>query len=220
MANQTFSLSANTVKIVSANETTLAGLKGDAKMVTEQTNATKLATYAELISAISGIGLTEKGNLPPTISKRIKQDLISGDCGCKDATAKKYLENSVGAKFKFGFGANITPTAVLAVFSDQGITSEAKLAKAVSPDDGKTAAEILAEKVIGKWSTKKENGKVVQGDKWKDGLTDAELVDFFDALRKLEAERATYHANADAAKEAGKAVEKDNDTVNDVVANF
>ena len=60
----------------------------------------------------------------------------------------------------------------------------------------------------------------MQGDKWKDGLTDAELVDFFDALRKLEAERATYHANADAAKEAGKAVEKDNDTVNDVVANF
>ena len=137
--------------------------------------------------------------------------------GCKDATAKKYLENSVAAKRKFGFGDNTTPTAVMALFNDQGITSEAKLAKAVSPDDGKTAAEILAEKVIGKWSTKKENGKVVQGDKWKDGLTDAELVDFFDALRILEAERATYHANADAAKEAGKAVKKENDTVNDVV---
>ncbi len=216
MANQTFSLSANTVSTVAANEGTLSGLKGDAKMVTEQVNATKLATYAELISAISGIALTDKGNLPRSISKTVNGDLTT-DGGCKDATAKKYLENSVAAKRKFGFGDNTTPTAVMALFNDQGITSEAKLAKAVSPDDGKTAAEILAEKVIGKWSTKKENGKVVQGDKWKDGLTDAELVDFFDALRILEAERATYHANADAAKEAGKAVEKENDTVNDVV---
>ena len=216
MANQTFSLSANTVSTVAANEGTLSGLKGDANMVTEQVNATKLATYAELISAISGIALTDKGNLPRSISKTVNGDLTT-DGGCKDATAKKYLENSVAAKRKFGFGDNTTPTAVLAVFSDQGITSEAKLAKAVSPDDGKTAAEKLAEKVIGKWSTKKENGKVVQGDKWKDGLTDQELVEFFDALRKLEAERTTYHANADAAKEAGKAVKKENDTVNDVV---
>jgi len=68
MANQTFSLSANTVSTVASNEVTLAGLKGDAKQVTEQVNATKLATYAELISAISGISLT-KGNLPRTISK-------------------------------------------------------------------------------------------------------------------------------------------------------
>ena len=53
MANQAFSLSANTVSTVATNEGTIAGLKGDAKMVTEQVNATKLATYAELISAIS-----------------------------------------------------------------------------------------------------------------------------------------------------------------------
>ena len=219
MANQTFSLSDNTVSIVAANETALEGLKGDAKQVTEQVNATKLATYAELISAISGINLTGNGNLPRTISKRVREDLTT-DGGCKDATAKKYLENSVGAKRQFGLGDNTTPTAVLAVFADQGITSEAKLAKAVSGEAEKSAALILAEKVMGKWSTKKENGKAVKGDKFKDGLTDEELVEFFDELRKLEAERTKYHANADAAKEAGKAVEKDNDTVNDVVANF
>ena len=219
MANQTFSLSDNTVSIVSANETTLAGLKGDAKQVTEQVNTTKLASYAELISAISSVTLT-KGNLPRTISKTVRHDLTT-DGGCRDAVAKKYIENSVAAKRKFGFGDNTTPTAVLAVFSDQGITSEAKLAKAVSGEDNKSAALILAEKVIGKWSNKKDdNGNVVQGDKWKDGLDDKELAVFFDELRKLEAERTEYHANADAAKEAGKAVEKDNDTVNDVVANF
>ena len=219
MANQTFSLSANTVSTVASNEVTLAGLKGDAKQVTEQVNATKLATYAELISAISGVTLT-KGNLPRTISKTVRHDLTT-DCGCKDAVAKKYLENSVGAKREFDFGANTTPTAVLAVFADKGITSEAKLAKAVSGEAEKSAAVILAEKVMGKWSSKKDdNGKVVKGDKFKDGLKDEELVEFFDELRKLEAERTEYHANADAAKEAGKAVEKDNDTVNDVVANF
>tara|TARA_R100000149_G_scaffold65796_1_gene41534 strand:+ start:170 stop:829 length:660 start_codon:yes stop_codon:yes gene_type:complete len=219
MANQTFSLSANTVSTVASNEVTLAGLKGDAKQVTEQVNATKLATYAELISAISGVTLT-KGNLPRTISKTVRHDLTT-DGGCKDAVAKKYLENSVGAKREFDFGANTTPTAVLAVFADKGITSEAKLAKAVSGEAEKSAAVILAEKVMGKWSSKKDdNGKVVKGDKFKDGLKDEELVEFFDELRKLEAERTEYHANADAAKEAGKAVEKDNDTVNDVVANF
>ena len=220
MANQTFSLSTNTVSTVAANEGTLSGLKGDAKMVTEQVNATKLATYAELISAISGIALTDKGNLPRSISKTVNGDLTT-DGGCKDATAKKYLENSVAAKRKFGFGDNTTPTAVLAVFSDQGITSEAKLAKAVSGEADKSAALILAEKVIGKWSTSKDdNGNAVQGDKWKDGLDDEELAVFFDELRKLEAERTEYHANADAAKEAGKAVEKDNETVNDVVDQF
>jgi hypothetical protein len=219
MANQTFSLSDNIVSIVASNEVTIAGLKGDAKQVTEQVNATKLATYAELISAISGVTLT-KGNLPRTISKTVKKRLTTGG-GCRDAVAKKYIENSVGAKRQFGFGDNTTPTAVLAVFADQGITSEAKLAKAVSGEADKSAAKILAEKVMGKWSTSKDdNGNVVQGKKFKDGLTDEELVEFFDELRKLEAERTEYHANADAAKEAGKAVEKDNDTVNDVVANF
>ena len=219
MANQTFSLSEATVKTISSNETTIKGLKGDAKQVTEQVNATKLSTYAELISAISGVTLTN-GNLPRTISKRVREDLTT-DGGCKDAVAKKYLENSVGAKRQFDFGANTTPTAVLAVFADQGITSEAKLAKAVSGEAEKSAAVILSEKVMGKWSTKKDDkGKAVKGDKFKDGLKDEELVEFFDELRKLEAERTEYHANADAAKKAGKAVEKDNDTVNDVVANF
>ena len=166
MANQTFSLSDNTGSIVASNEVTIAGLKGDAKQVTEQVNATKLSTYAELISAISGVTLT-KGNLPRTISKTVKDKLTTGG-GCKDAVAKKYIENSVGAKRQFGFGDNTTPTAVLAVFADQGITSEAKLAKAVSGEADKSAAKILAEKVMGKWSTSKDdNGNVVQGKKFK-----------------------------------------------------
>jgi len=218
MANQTFSLSDNTVSIVSANETTLAGLKGDAKQVTEQVNATKLSTYAELISAISGVTLT-KGNLPRTISKTVRHDLTT-DGGCKDAVAKKYIENSVGAKRQFGFGDNTTPTAVLAVFADQGITSEAKLAKAVSGEADKSAALILAEKVMGKWSTKKDdNGNVVQGDKFKDGLDDEELAVFFDELNALQAARNNYR-NDQAAKAAQAAVEKENETVNDVVDQF
>ena len=93
MANQTFSLSANTVSTVAANEGTLSGLKGDAKMVTEQVNATKLATYAELISAISGIALTDKGNLPRSISKTVNGDLTTRG-GCKDATARPIPDRS------------------------------------------------------------------------------------------------------------------------------
>jgi len=218
MATQTFSLSANTVSTVASNEVTLAGLKGDAKQVTEQVNATKLATYAELISAISGVTLT-KGNLPRTISKTVRHDLTT-DGGCKDAVAKKYIENSVGAKRQFGFGDNTTPTAVLAVFADQGITSEAKLAKAVSGEAEKSAALILAEKVMGKWSSKKDdNGNVVQGDKFKDGLDDEQLAVFFDELNALQAARNNYHAS-EAAKAAQAAVEKENETVNDVVDQF
>ena len=215
MANQTFSLSTQAVTTIAANQTTIKGLKGDAKMVTEQVNATKLATYAELISAISGISLT-KGNLPRTISKTVKDKLTTGG-GCKDAVAKKYIENSVGAKRQFGFGDNTTPTAVMAVFNDQGITSEAKLAKAVSGEGEKSAALILAEKVMGKWSTSKDdNGNVVQGKKFKDGLDDKELALFFDKMNALQAARNNYHAS-EAAKAAQEAVEKDNDTVNDVV---
>ena len=218
MANQTFSLSTQAVTTIAANQTTIKGLKGDAKMVTEQVNATKLATYAELISAISGITLT-KGNLPRTISKRVREDLTT-DGNCQDAVAKKYLENSVGAKRQFGFGDNTTPTAVMAVFNDQGITSEAKLAKAVSGEGEKSAALILAEKVMGKWSTSKDdNGNVVQGKKFKDGLDDKELALFFDKMNALQAARNNYHAS-EAAKAAQEAVEKENDTVNDVVDQF
>jgi hypothetical protein len=126
----------------------------------------------------------------------------------------------VAAKREFGFGDNTTPTAVMAVFSDQGITSEAKLAKAVSGEADKSAALILAEKVMGKWSNKKDdNGNVVQGNKWKDGLDDEELAVFFDEMNALQAARNNYHAS-EAAKAAQEAVEKENDTVNDVVDQF
>ena len=73
---------------------------------------------------------------------------------------------------------------------------------------------------MGKWSNKKDdNGNVVQGDKWKDGLDDEELAVFFDEMNALQAARNNYHAS-EAAKAAQEAVEKENDTVNDVVDQF
>ena len=73
---------------------------------------------------------------------------------------------------------------------------------------------------MGKWSTSKDdNGNVVQGKKFKDGLDDEELAVFFDELHALQAARNNYH-NDQAAKAAQAAVEKENETVNDVVDQF
>ena len=97
------------------------------------------------------------------------------------------------------------------------IDSENKLAKAVKGESDKSKAQRLAEQVVGKFSTKKdENGKQVQGDVFKDGLDDDELDEFQNVMRELMAARKAYRDSA-AAKAAEAEAANENNTVDAAV---
>lgn len=182
-----------------------------------------MSAYGEVIASIAHVKLV-KGNLPRATSKALKSALIE-HAGVKEATAKRYLENSVGAVrlIKDSIGdipTQYTPDAVVADLKAMEIDSENKLAKAVKGEPDKSKAQRLAEQVVGKFSNKKdENGKRVQGDVFKDGLTDDELDEFNNAMRELMAARTAYR-NSEAAKAAEAAAADENVTVDSAVAEF
>jgi len=197
-----FILADTTINVINAAEAQIAGLKADNKANNEAANDQKIGAYCELVASIAPIKLV-KGNLPRAVSKALRAALLE-EAGLKEATAKRYIENSVGAirLFELSGMDNATPDMVREFLDDAGIDSENKLAKAIKGESEKSKAQMLAEQVVGKWSSAKDdNGKVVQGNVFKDGLSDEDLDEFQIAMRELMAARQAYR-NSDAAKAA------------------
>jgi len=218
MAKNSFILADATVDHIAKAEASISSLKADNKANNEVANEQKIGAYCELIASLASVKLV-KGKLPRAISKQVKEALLGA---CKEATAKRYLENSVGALRLFSdeLSSQATPSLVKELFDDprNDITSENKLAKLVSGEAEKSKAQRLAESVVGKWSTKKDDaGRSVQGDVFKDGLSDEELDEFQNAFRELMAAREAYR-NAKAAKDAEAAAAEENGDVDAVVA--
>ena len=188
--------------MINAAEAQIAGLKADNKANNQAANDQKIGAYCELIASLAPVKLV-KGNLPRAVSKALRVALLE-EAGLKEATAKRYVENSVGAirMFELSGMDNATPEMVREFFDDSGIDSENKLAKAIKGEAEKSKAQMLAEQVVGKWSSAKDdNGKVVQGNVFKDGLSDDDLEEFQIAMRELMAARQAYR-NSAAAKAA------------------
>ena len=197
-----FILNDTTINVINAAEAQIAGLKADNKANNEAANDQKIGAYCELIASLAPVKLV-KGNLPRAVSKALRVALLE-EAGLKEATAKRYVENSVGAirMFELSGMDNATPDMVREFFDDSGIDSENKLAKAIKGEAEKSKAQMLAEQVVGKWSSAKDdNGKVVQGNVFKDGLADDDLEEFQIAMRELMAARQAYR-NSAAAKAA------------------
>jgi len=133
----------------------------------------------------------------------------------KKAVIKKYRENSVKARVKFGIhGDNITPDMVREIFADNEIDSEAKLAKAVKADKEKSKAEKLAEAVYGGFKLAvNEDGVTVETDKFVEGLSDDDIEEFLDHCAEMKAAREAARV---AAADAASAQADENDTVNAV----
>lgn len=215
-----FQVSDNSINVVFKAEQNIADLKGQNRDNNEAANAHKMGAYGEVIASIAHVKLV-KGNLPRAVSKTLRNALLE-EAGLKEATVKRYIENSVGAvrliKEKIGdIPSQYTAAAVVTDLASMEIDSENKLAKAVKGDSDKSKAQRLAEQVVGKFSTKKdENGKQVQGDVFKDGLDDEELDEFQNIMRELMAARQAYR-NTVAAKEAEAAAANDNNDVDAAV---
>ena len=197
-----FILADTTINVINAAEAQIAGLKADNKANNQAANDQKIGAYCELIASLAPVKLV-KGNLPRAVSKALRVALLE-EAGLKEATAKRYVENSVGAirMFELSGMDNATPDMVREFFDDSGIDSENKLAKAIKGEAEKSKAQMLAEQVVGKWSSAKDdNGKVVQGNVFKDGLSDDDLEEFQIAMHELMAARQAYR-NSAAAKAA------------------
>jgi hypothetical protein len=215
-----FIIADTTINVINAAEAQIAGLKADNKANNEAANAQKISAYCELIATLAPVKLV-KGNLPRAVSKTLRAALLE-EAGLKEATAKRYIENSVGAIRLFDLSGmdNATPQMVREFLDTSGIDSENKLAKAVKGETEKSKAQMLAEQVVGKWSTAKDDdGKIVQGNVFKDGLSDEELDEFQNVMRELMAARQAYR-NSDAAKAAQAGADRENETVDAAVAAF
>ena len=221
--SKTFTVSETAINNIYNAEQEIGKLKGVNKENNAAANGHKMAAYGEVIASIAHVKLT-KGNLPKAERKTLNSALTE-QAGIKDAAAKRYRENSVGAlrlirDFIGDIPTQYTPDAVVADLKAMEIDSENKLAKAISGEASKSKAQRLAEQVVGKWSTKKlEDGRKVQSDVFKDGLDDDELDEFENAMRELMAVRTAYR-NAEAAKAAEAAAADENETVDATVAEF
>jgi len=220
MTAKDFIVSDAAINVVYKAEKEIAVLKGQNRDNNQAANGYKMSAYGEVIASIAHVKLV-KGNLPRAVSKQLRNALLE-EAGLKEATVKRYVENSVGAvrliREKIGeIPSQYTGSAVVSDLAALDIDSENKLAKAVKGEVDKSAAQRLAEQVVGKFSTKKdENGKQVQGDVFKDGLSDEELDDFQNIMRELMAARQAYR-DSDAAKAAQSAAADENDTVDAAV---
>tara|TARA_R100001460_G_scaffold49940_1_gene88261 strand:- start:307 stop:1002 length:696 start_codon:yes stop_codon:yes gene_type:complete len=221
--SKTFTVSDTAINNVYSAEQEIASLKGVNKDNNVAANSAKMSAYGEVIAAIAQVKLV-KGNLPRANSKILKSALVE-QAGVKEATAKRYLENSVGAvrllKDHFAeIPTQYTPDAIVKDLATLEIDSENKLAKAVKGEPDKSKAQRLAEQVVGKFSSKKDDkGNRVQGDVFKDGLTDEELDEFENAMRELKAARTAYR-NSEAAKAAEAEAAEENVAVDSTVAEF
>ena len=217
MTKSTFTVSDATINKVTQVEADVAVLKCNNKANNQEANSHKMSAYGEIIASIAQVKLT-KGNLPRSVSKEL-YTALQDQVGVKYQTAKRYVENSVGAvrliKRVIGdIPTQYTGDAVVADLATLEIDSENKLAKAVNGGADKSKAQRLAEQVVGKFSTKKnDQGEKEQGDVFKDGLTDEELDDFNDFVRELMAARQAYR-NTKAAKEAEAQAAQENVEVN------
>ena len=220
MTANEFTVTETAINTVYKAEQNITDLKGQNRENNDAANAHKMGAYGEVIASIAHVKLV-KGNLPRAVSKKLRAALLE-EAGLKEATVKRYVENSVGAvrliKDKIGdIPSQYTGAAVVTDLAAMDIDSENKLAKAVKGDASKSKAQRLAEQVVGKFSTKKdENGKQVQGDVFKDGLDDDELDDFQNIMRELLAARKAYR-DTEAAKAAEAAAANENDTVDAAV---
>lgn len=195
-------------------EKSIVSLKDANKENSAVANVRKIEAYSVLIASLAGQKLV-KGNLPRAVSKQLWSGLTQ-DAGVKEATAKRYIDNSVGALRELNIPSQATPTLVKDILLSENIDSENKLAKLVSGDADKDRMKELAETLIGKFTTRKdENGNRVEGVFKASKFEQEDWDRFEDYVREFKAARA---AAADAAAVAKAKEQAANDEANEVFA--
>ena len=208
MSNQ---INADVFATVKSLEGAITALREVAKENGAEANSRKLDAYAEVIASISGIKLV-KGNLPRAIGNQLREGLL--EAGLKEALVKRYTENSVGALRVLNIPTQATPDLVKEILETENIASENQLAKRINGEAEKDKVAGLAEALIGKFTTRKdEDGNRIKGVFKASDLEQADWDRFEDLVRELKAARA---AASDAAAHAAAQQAAVNNAANEV----
>jgi hypothetical protein len=208
MSNQ---INADVFATMQTLEDSISALRGDAKLSQEEANGKKILAYSELIAGISGIKLV-KGNLPRAIGNQVREGLLAA--GIKEALVKRYMENSVGALRVLDIPTQATADLVAEILATENISSENQLTKRVNGEAEKDKVAALAEALVGKFTTRKdEDGNRIKGVFKASDLEQADWDRFEDLVRELKAARA---AASDAAAHAAAQQAAVNDAANEV----
>jgi len=194
------SINADVFATVKSLEGAISALREVAKENGAEANGKKLDAYAEIIASISGIKLV-KGNLPRAVGNQLRDGLL--EAGIKEALVKRYTENSVGALRALDIPSQATPDLVKEILETENILSENQLAKRISGEAEKDKVAGLAEALVGKFTTRKDqDGNRVKGVFKPSDLEQADWDRFEDLVRELKAARvAAADAGAIAAAE-------------------
>lgn len=197
MSNQ---INADVFATVKSLEGAISALREVAKDSGAEANGKKLDAYSEIISSISGIKLV-KGNLPRAIGNQLREGLL--EAGLKEALVKRYTENSVGALRVLDIPSQATPDLVKEILETENIASENQLAKRINGEAEKDKVAGLAEALVGKFTSRKDDqGNRVKGVFKPSDLEQADWDRFEDLVRELKAARvAAADAGAIAAAE-------------------
>jgi hypothetical protein len=197
MSNQ---INADVFATVKTLEGAISALRDVAKENGAEANGKKLDAYAEIIASISGIKLV-KGNLPRAVGNQLRDGLL--EAGIKEALVKRYTENSVGALRVLDIPSQSTPELVKEILETENIASENQLAKRINGDAEKDKVAALAEALVGKFTTRKDqDGNRVKGVFKPSDLEQTDWDRFEDLVRELKAARvAAADAGAIAAAE-------------------
>jgi hypothetical protein len=208
MSNQ---INADVFATVKTLEGAITALREVAKENGAEANSHKLEAYSEVIASISGIKLV-KGNLPRAIGNQLREGLL--EAGLKEALVKRYTENSVGALRVLNIPTQATPDLVKEILETENIASENQLAKRINGEAEKDKVAALAEALVGKFTTRKdEDGNRIKGVFKASDLEQADWDRFEDLVRELKAARA---AASDAAAHAAAQQAAVNDAANEV----
>lgn len=201
-AAQNAPVAASVFAEIAAAEKSIGAFKGVAAEQSKAANEAKVGAYAVLVISLRATKLV-KGNLPRAVSNAVKKGLLE-NAGVKEAVAKKYLENSVGLLRKLDWSA-IPTQATADVLKDQmlqwELTSESKIAKFVTGEVEKDEMRLLAEKLVGKFTTRKNDaGERVQGVFKPSDFNEDDWNHFDDMVRTLKAARKEAQEAAAAAE--------------------
>jgi hypothetical protein len=217
MSKKSFTVDAAVFAEIHDTEVFSKNVSDENKERTAEKNERKITAYAGLIASINGVKLVN-GNLPKYARDKVWEGLTV-DAGVSKAVAKKYLENSVGAVRPsiFDFPTQATAAHIEARLIEDGIDSEAKLAKRVKPEDVDTPEARIARDFVGGFTTRKdENGNRVPGvfklGKYVDG------DDPFAAVERLRQALDEAQRIARAATEAAAAADVERATFEEVMA--
>ena len=230
---KTFAVDTATYDAIVANQIAIEGDKSTSSDALGRIKSAKLDNIVQLVCGLAVVPLTQKGNLPTTVSAAVKAELQDFAKQTK-GMAENMVKYVAGTRRHFSInGDNVTPDMVYAILNDAEIDSEKKLVDAIYGKDAVNEVTKIVHKVVGKRSTKKDDkGNRVAGGKWIGGMEWEDIDRLFgvgvggeypavgpiaDAIReRSEVEKA----NEEAGKEAGDKAKADADAINEMVEQF